>query len=487
MKNKIIIHNKRCFYGLSFIFLIYSLIFLYHSTTSFPVLAGRTPVNPILVIGLTLVALLAIIYKVTKYVASTNEMNIGIKQIFYIFSIVNIIFFFILAYLSRGHSFTSIFISDQNDIFMDFFNSIHDSDHPYDRKVIYPPLINVFYMIIGRIFDFKMFSTLEIRDSRLGIMMQMLYHGILFIALYNRLISMRLNICNNVRENRIIYTIILFSLPMLFTIERGNSVFLCLLSLLYFVEYYKSDKKSNRYKSYIALAIAGSIKIIPFIFGALLFRTVRKKEIIHAGLICSVVFMAPFIVTHGGPIQMVKNIMFTTNLFQSGEVRDGIFKFMGYGAFVNISNIYQFIDRVFEVDISGIGAVINKVLLGITLLICSISTKITEFYKVTLLSLILLLFVGISAIYNLIYLFIPLILLINEYDYGKTSNINYLILFTFLGIIMTPIFNPPLDILSTFSEDIHPLTISTIVECLFVVMLYFYMLIKSILIIKNSI
>lgn len=176
MKNKIIIHNKRCFYGLSFIFLIYSLIFLYHSTTSFPVLAGRTPVNPILVIGLTLVALLGIIYKVTKYVASTNEMNIGIKQIFYIFSIVNIIFFFILAYLSRGHSFTSIFISDQNDIFMDFFNSIHDSDHPYDRKVIYPPLINVFYMIIGRIFDFKMFSTLEIRDSRLGIMMQMLYH-----------------------------------------------------------------------------------------------------------------------------------------------------------------------------------------------------------------------------------------------------------------------------------------------------------------------
>ena len=115
------------------------------------------------------------------------------------------------------------------------------------------------------------------------------------------------------------------------------------------------------------------------------------------------------------------------------------------------------------------------------------STKITEFYKVTLLSLILLLFVGISAIYNLIYLFIPLILLINEYDYGKTSNINYSILFTFLGIIMTPIFNPPLDILSTFSEDIHPLTISTIVECLFVVMLYFYMLIKSILIIKNSI
>jgi|GEM_PF-987351 len=370
---------------------------------------------------------------------------------------------------------------------MDFFNSIHDSDHPYDRKVIYPPLINVFYMIIGRIFDFKMFSTLEIRDSRLGIMMQMLYHGILFIALYNRLISMRQNICNNVRENRIIYTIMLFSLPMLFTIERGNSVFLCLLSLLYFVEYYKSDKKSNRYKSYIALAIAGSIKIIPFIFGALLFRTVRKKEIIHAGLICSVVFMAPFIVTHGGPIQMVKNIMFTTNLFQSGEVRDGIFKFMGYGAFVNISNIYQFIDRIFEVDISGIGAVINKVLLGITLLICSISTKITEFYKVTLLSLILLLFVGISAIYNLIYLFIPLILLINEYDYGKTSNINYSILFTFLGIIMTPIFNPPLDILSTFSEDIHPLTISTIVECLFVVMLYFYMLIKSILIIKNSI
>lgn len=480
MKNKINIHNKKYFYGLSVIFLLYSSIFLYHSTVVFPVLSGRTPINPILIIGVVLAVLLGTIYEVTKYIASTNDMNIGAKQLFYIFSIVNIIFFFILAFLSRGHSFTSIFIADKNDIYMDFFNSIRDSNHPYDRKVIYPPLINVFYMIVGRFFDFKAFSAFEIRDSRLGIMMQMLYHGILFVALYSRLVSMRENLCNNIKENKALYIIILFSLPMLFTIERGNSVFLCLLSLMYFVQYYKSHDKSKRYKSYIALGIAGSIKIMPFIFGALLLRTISKKEIIHAGLISLSIFMVPFIFTHGGPIQMLNNIMFTTNLFQSGFMRDGIFTYIGYGAFVNISNIYQFIDRVFDIQINSIGAVINKVLLVITLAICCFSNKISEFYKVTLLSLILVLFAGISAIYNLIYLFIPLILLLNEYDSGKDKYINYPLLFTLFGILLMPIFNPPLDILNMFANDVHPLTISTIVESLTAICLFFYILIASI-------
>ena len=76
----------------------------------------------------------------------------------------------IVGFLTNGESIRSIMFFDRNDTLMDFFNSTQYGMHPYEELVIYPPLINVFYGIIGKVMGSIGTDPFTVRTSQVGML-----------------------------------------------------------------------------------------------------------------------------------------------------------------------------------------------------------------------------------------------------------------------------------------------------------------------------
>lgn len=122
---------------------------------------------------------------------------------------------------------------DNNDIFMDFFNSIWDSCHgPYATlHVIYPPLTVLFFAALGGLtIPFIQLGTAVggssaemLRDSQLGMM-------VFFVVVMACLVMIRYMLDRKNDGNRstaiLIILLVFFSAPILSAVERGNIILL---------------------------------------------------------------------------------------------------------------------------------------------------------------------------------------------------------------------------------------------------------------------
>ena len=151
------------------------------------------------------------------------------QYLFYIAMLTAISSVVILGYFTHGESIRSILLNDKNDAMMDFFNSITYGMKPYVNKVIYPPLINVIYGFLGR-FSIEVFNGgFAIRTHQMG----SLIYGLYVISMYSLCVYLISKIKLGTPREKIGFTVILlFSLPFLFTYDRGNSILLVLLALM---------------------------------------------------------------------------------------------------------------------------------------------------------------------------------------------------------------------------------------------------------------
>jgi len=392
------------------------------------------------------------------FVLTEKGKSPRLKFCFYYCMVFSIICIIIASYISHGEAIRSILFVEKNDVFMDYFNSIQYGRFPYSHQVIYPPLINVLYSFFGH-FNVINGNTVANRISQTGILTFSVYCFVVYLALTWIIFQSK---GGSNKEKYLFIFVLFFSLPFIYAFERGNSIVLALFFILVYLHFYHSPNYKIKYLSFLALAIAASIKISPAIFGVLLIKERRFKDAIICAVIGLFVFLLPFLLTDGNIFVLLDNIAKTTKEFQ-GTFIDGTGKFwiVGQGNYVNILNTAKFLGRIFNVALINIAAIGSVGLLLFGILCVMVGQNLEQWKALGILSSIIVLCAGFSAIYNLIYLGIPLLYFIDKKS--NDTKADFIYAFLFIGIFV-PIVNLKLQLFKVFFNDLYPMKISTFVE-----------------------
>lgn len=317
--------------------------------------------------------------------------------------------------------------ADPYDAFMDFFNSIQYGRSPYVNKVIYPPLINVIYGIFGRLIPKSIMNTgtVAVRASIPGVLAFGVFCALTAIVSVVAIAGIK---GYTKKEKWFLGLGLCFTLPAVFCLERGNSVWLCVAFTMIFVNWYDSPQKMERGAAILSLAIAAAIKIYPAAFGLLLIRHKKWKEALEAIIAGVLVMFVPFVFftkENRSVTLWISNIINCNKEFQND----------GLGFKLNLSNAMQIVEAWFGVNLS----VLIKIVVGVVLLLNCIlvvfDRKMEEWKAVTLLSLLMILIPGFSWTYTLLFMVVPLVLFLNNKSNAKSSW-GYLVLFVLLFAVI---------------------------------------------------
>lgn len=369
-----------------------------------------------------------------------------------------ILIFLVCGAASHGELFLRSFFNDSNDTFMDFFNSLQYELHPYENKVIYPPLANLFYYIVHAFIPENIFSlgAVSIRDSQIGRILIILYMLITFFLFYLAIGKMDKKSNDNMRM--ILFLTILFSEPMLYTIERANLIIVALIFMMLFCAYYESKNNILKHFAFLSLAIAASIKIYPAVLGLLLLRDRRWKDSFICIIYGILVFFLPFIFFGGfkNVVLMLNNI---TNCGSSMLAN-------GEGWKLSILSICNYFSVWFTGTIGSYATLSTflKLICFIGGCIILLFVDYNEKWKLYMVpTLMMVMLPDFSYIYSAIFLVIPLLYYLNTDASFKKFDIVYIVLFL---LVMLPLVEKNLDIFIPFQQDYYPLNLSTLVESL---------------------
>ncbi len=90
------------------------------------------------------------------------------------------------------------------------------------------------------------------------------------------------------------------SMPVIFTIERGNLLLVSEFFLMYFIFFYDNGNKIVRETALFALAAAFAFKLTPAVFGILLLYDRKIKEAVRAAVYALFLGVVPFLFFEGG-------------------------------------------------------------------------------------------------------------------------------------------------------------------------------------------
>ena len=216
-----------------------------------------------------------------------------LKIMFYFVSIASLIL--ILLFSMKDYNYWQL----GTDRFMDFFNSIRDAavDGVYsERKVIYPPLINLFYKFMGIYMEQD--YILSGFDARLNA--YLFPNAMIVYMIYNIiLVAGILIVLNNTikLKRKYRYLIILFILlsnPFMYAFERGNSILIVLALIFIFYRYYYDGSIIKRELALLALAASINIKIYPVILSLILISNKDFKRFLRLGIYSAILFFSGF-------------------------------------------------------------------------------------------------------------------------------------------------------------------------------------------------
>ena len=229
---------------------------------------------------------------------------------------------------------------------------------------------------------------------------------------------------------------ILFSCPVLFTLERGNIILTVPIFLLIFVFFHDSNNRFIKEISLLSLAIAAGLKMTPAIFGLLLVFNKQWKETIRAIIYGLIFYLAPFLFFKGGLANLslqFRNIRLSTERY---ACIDGC----------TIRNMIQIYFPFIHLACDSIGIKIISYLYGIIFCFYCLFSN-SNFKKVLSLTLITIMVPNYSVYYYTIYLIPSVVLFLNEKNHPL---MDYMPLAAFLLI-----FNPLQTRLNTIGIDYH--------------------------------
>lgn len=350
--------------------------------------------------------------------------------------------YYLVCFMTDGKYIISIFANDPHDTFMDYFNSLNNAKFdPYvDMNSNYPALACLIYKFVFTIIP------QELRDGN-GFNLRNIQMAMIPFILYNTIIIWFINLLVRAKStlsitNKSILTfLILISAPFVFTIERGNLIFLSFALTLFFALFYDSDNKYIKELSFVALAIAAAIKIYPAIFGLLLVKRKKIKEALRLALYGIFAFVVPFFYYDGiKSLQiMIGALGYTSNLADE----------IGYGINVSLFNICKTLGAIFNSNIAD-GAISVLYVLVIGILVISFFAIDSRWKENLCLVMLLVLLPKTNYYYVMIFLLIPFVEYLNDVnETSGTLDIKKII----YGIIYLVILVPwPLELIPMFSD-----------------------------------
>ncbi len=360
-----------------------------------------------------------------------------------------------------------------NDTYADFYKSIykegiHGRFGKYDS--IYPPLVELYYLFLAKLMHVRELglSSLDLRDpAESGVFPVLVYAVITSVTIAAIVITV-----DNKFENRVLSCVLsfalIFTLPVIYSIERGNLILQALLFMLFFLLYYQSEKRWVRNLALFSLALAINIKLYPAIF-LLLFVAKRDLRGFFTVIVESLLlFLIPLAAFKGFDTlkEIIYNILFTTDAFGS----------LGYGQKIGIYNTVDYAIALLSGNAHKVTSV--PLLMGImvigTVLPCILAyfwrskgDKDYPYWKVALLlGTTVALIPQFSFAYNLCFVIPALVLFLKAEQRMTRSNAVYLLLF--LGTIMPIPFgvsdiNPALTAQIT-GPMVYPMTLTCFVN-----------------------
>jgi len=368
-----------------------------------------------------------------------NQVFASLFTLFLAFVIV----FLVCVVLTGGSAYNGLLSSDTSDIFMDHFNSVRRSAinpyaaYPYD--VLYPPLIMLFY---GTLYHYLIPYvdpaltgrplSLALRNSQLGMTSYFLIIAFTFIVLH---IIYRKILKRTDLVAELLFLFIALSYPLLFAVDRGNSIILAVVFSILFLMGYRSENKFIRYASYIALGIAAGIKLYPAILGLLILREKRYKEMAICVTVVFALIAAPFLITGGNVIVLFETIMRHVERVTPSSIQ----------VIQNIRTMSFYLFR----DHLGISTGTTETISLIILLVFTLLSFVVVIFAknlktwkiIALLSCNLAVGFGATATYMLIYIMIPVFFFLAAEKEMTKSNCFYLIFFV-LVLAFFPAFSP---------------------------------------------
>jgi len=217
--------------------------------------------------------------------------------------------YYVHSFIELGYL-PSPFIYDKSDTFMDFFNVLYwayDSGRYTDWGSIYPPLS--FFIVKFINFVAGGASSGEPATMRVSSPIVLAAISIIYLAIPFGVIKMRMWRVFDATQKMIMYLILITSVPMLFTLERGNVIIIIPLFLALMLE-------KIGWLRVICIAILINIK--PY-FALLLFYYVARNNLIglaRAVLVSAFVFFAT-------GLALDSNFMhFFGNIFSFAQMQD---------------------------------------------------------------------------------------------------------------------------------------------------------------------
>ena len=319
--------------------------------------------------------------------------------------------------------------ADPYDTFMDFFNSIQYGRSPYVNKVIYPPLINVIYGIFGRLIPKSIMNagTVAVRASIPGVLAFGVFCALTAIVSVVAIAGIK---GYTKKEKWFLGLALCFTLPAVFCLERGNSVWLCMAFTMICVNWYDSPKKLERAAAILSLAIAAANKIYPAAFGILLIRHKKWKDALEAIIAGVLVMFVPFIFftkENRSVTLWISNIINCNKEFQN----------IGLGLKLNLSNTMQFFEELWGVGLSGFTTVLTIAILVFDCVMVAFNRKLDEWKAIALLSLLMILIPGFSWTYTMLFIIIPVVIFLGKDNNYKKDYI-YLVLFILCLALFPP-------------------------------------------------
>lgn len=323
--------------------------------------------------------------------------------------------------LGSWRFFTENFFKTFADLFMDFFNSIRDAakfDVYSTYHVIYTPLVTLYFMFCS---FFIPENALDHSVKNLIMQQQVMSYVSIFIFFAITLVLLYVSMKHLLKKQSkaqliFLYCLVVFSFPFLYTMERGNTLLLTFVLIVFFYAFYGSKKKYQHELAVLALALATVIKLYPVIFILLLFKKKAWKDITKYGIFTTILLFVPFIF-YGGLEGLYIIITSAFGLF--GEQ-------------------LQFFSNIFLVLYYGFGTslVVAKAVNYFVILLLLINFFIVkrEYQEYTVLTIILMCISPGTEPYTSIFFLASILLLVKEERRGYLEIIymaNLLLLLTF--------------------------------------------------------
>jgi len=247
-------------------------------------------------------------------------------EVFFLKLYVFIIAIYLVSFSYLYGYFPAPIFYDNSDTFMDFFHVqywVYDQGRYIDWKSIYTPFS--FWIVSLFPYPENNLNSLELRDEGYLHLISFYVAGLAVYLYYQSKLLLK--------ENYIFLALAILSAPILFLIERGNLLFLCLLFLLISVNYYKKDLT---FSIFMAMAISLKIYLFPLLFIPLL-----RLEFLK--IILTLAFVILFNVISADIIGESDWLIFIDNIFEfSSEPRLYEWSYFTF-SYLNISDSFLYV------------------------------------------------------------------------------------------------------------------------------------------------